>query len=341
MLQMLLMDSSPRTKAISRPAWVTILSVVMLFVCLVWSVAGCRHYSNIQMNSSTPIGSQLKFSQSGAILTLSGLYVDQKQDVLIARMTPDEKANEVLPYRGTDFTVFVKSKATEGYEEVPILFGKMGTDGDYMLILPKPTDEVYSFVLVDSSSKAKGLDKSPSRSGNSVDDKESVTRALSRFDQELKEDQSRDIGSSDAANSTDFDMAGLRMTLDPAADGEEYRPETVNAELLNPRTRQFNFEEFWKLVFVDTAVKKLTRDYNNLEADAQQAQKVADDQEQRLTSNPADEAAAKNLREAEKTVEEANRDKQNKADELTYYQTLSFDPAIFQNFQDKAVAVTD
>lgn len=341
MLQMPLMDSSPRTKAISRPTWVTILCVVMIFVCLLWSMAGCRHYSNIQMNSSTPIGSELKFSQSGAVLTLAGLYVDQNDDVLIARLSPNDKANETLPYRGTDFTVFVQSEATKGYEEVPVLFGKMGTDGDYMLILPKPTEEVYSFVLVDSSSQAKRLDKPSRRGGSSVDEKGSVTRALAQFDRELKEDQSRDIGSSSAANSTGFDMAGLRMTINPAADGSEYRPETVNADLLNDRTRQFDFETFWQQVFVDTAVKKLTRDYNSLEARAQQAQQDADDQEQRLLSNPADEAAAKNLREAEKTVEEANRDKQNKADELTYYQTLAFDPSVFQNFQDKAVVVAD
>lgn len=334
-----IMDNSPRTRAISRPTWVTIAAFATIVVCLFWAMAGCNHYATIQKNSSTPIGSQIKFSRSGATMTLSGLYTDKNDDVLVARLTPDDKANQSLPYRGKDFTVFVQSKATDRYDELPVLFGKMGTDGDYMLVLPKPSNEVYSFVLVDSSSQAKRIDRQKRSTTSDADKNESVARTLSDFNKQMMDTQAKDVGSSQSATASGYDMAGLRMMMKPYADGPEYQPTRVNTELLNPATKEFNFEGFYQEVFVDAAVKSLTRDYNDLEAQAAQAKEVAENEQIRLDANPADEAAAKNLREAQRQAEDANRAKESKAEELTRYQTLDYDPGLFQNFQDKAIVV--
>lgn len=334
-----IMDNSPRTKAISRPTWVTMGALFTVLLCLFWAVAGCRHYSNIQMNSSTPVGTQIKFARSGAMMTLSGLYTDKNDDVLVARLTPDAKTNQNLPYRGKDFTVFVQSAATDRFEELPILFGKMGTDGDYMLILPKPSDDVYSFVLVDSSSQAKRLDKQRNPTSVDQDKDKSVARALSDFNKELLDNQTQDVGSSQSAGASGYDMAGFRMTMNPRADGPQYVPTRVNTDLLDQRTKQFNFEGFYQEVFVDAAVKTLTEEYNQLEAQAEQFKEIAEAEQGRLDANPADEAAAKNLANAQRQAEDANRQKEEKAEELTRYQTLDYDPGMFQNFQDKAVVV--
>lgn len=334
-----IMDNSPRTKAISRPTWITIGALVMIIVCMIWAMAGCRHFSVIQANSSTPIGSEIKFSRSHAKMTLTGLYTDKNEDVLVARLTPDDKANQQLPYKGTDFTVFVQSDAVKGYQEIPILFGKMGTDGDYMLIVPKPESNVYSFVLVDSSSQAKRLDTKLNRSKNPLDKNESVARALSDFNQQLGDNSATGEDTGKDSATTRYDMAGLRMTLDPAADGDQYRPTQLDTQLLNPRTKQFEFEKFYQDVFIDTAVKKLTSDYNGLQAEAAQAEETVKIEQDRLAANPADEAAARNLRDAQKQADDAKKAKEDKAAELTRYQALNYDPGLFQNFQDKAVVV--
>lgn len=333
------MDNSPRTKAISRPTWITIGALVTTILCLFWAVAGCQKFNDIQMHSSTPIGSQIKFARSGSVMTLSGLYTDKNEDVLIARLTPDEKMNENMPYRGKDYTVFVQSESAEDYEEIPVLFGKMGTDGDFMLILPKPSDAVYSFVIVDSSSQARKIDRQTNAGRSGLEKNESVARALSNFNQEMQENKSEDVGSSEAGGGSGYDMAGFRMTMNPQAEGEQYRPTQVNLDLLNPATKQFNFEGFYEQVFIDAAVKSLTREYNRLEAQAAQAKDIVAQEQARLDANPADEAAAKNLNEAQRQLQDATQAKEDKAEELTRYQTIEYDPAMFQDFQDTAVVV--
>lgn len=333
------MDNSPRTKAISRPTWITIGALVVTILCLMWAVAGCQKFNDIQMHSSTPIGSQIKFARSGSVMTLSGLYTDKSEDVLIARLTPDEKMNKNMPYRGKDYSVFVQSDSTKDYEELPVLFGKMGTDGDFMLILPKPADDVYTFVIVDSSSQARQLDKQTNAGSSAREKDESVARALSNFNQEMLESKSSDVGSSEAGGGSGYDMAGFRMTMNPQAEGEQYRPEQVNLDLLNSATKRFDFQGFYEKVFIDAAVKSLTREYNSLEAQAAQAKDVVEQQQTRLDANPADEAAAKNLNEAQRQLQDATQAKEDKAEELTRYQTIEYDPAMFQDFQDTAVVV--
>ena len=107
------LDSSPRTTAISRPFFITIACLVIIAVCVVWGTLGNRQYNKIMAQSSTPIGSMLKFSKSESEVELTGLYTDKNESALVARLTPTPEAHSTLPYRGTDYAVLVQSKAVE------------------------------------------------------------------------------------------------------------------------------------------------------------------------------------------------------------------------------------
>lgn len=319
--------------------WITMAVAVLIVICLIWGFFGNSKFNDMMSKSSTPVGSTLTFSQTGATARIADFYTDKNESALVARIKPDETANEKLPYKGSDYTVFVKSSALSDYTEIPVLFGKMGTDGDMFLILPKPAKTVYSFAIIntlgDQSEDSDALSGSSSGGTSVIDEKDSVTKALSDFDS--RSSSGEDASVSDSSNSAglDYDATGFRMTLDPAADDDAYKPEVLNMNLM--KGDEFNFKDFFERVYVDSAVKKLTKEYNELESAASRAYDRVKDAETRLRMNPSDTTAADMLADARSTAERAKRDQQSKADEITYYQTLSYDPAIFQNFQTKAV----
>lgn len=337
-------DKSPRTKAISRPFWVVALAFIISAACIVAMAAGCRHDSKLKSNSSTPIGSTLTFSVSGAKMKFSNLYTDANDDVMIARLALDDAAHEVLPYRGSDYTVFVKSKATEQYKEIPILFGKMGTDGDMFLILPKPAETVYSFAIVNPSGVPQD-DKSLGAGPGGLDEdnaRKSVTSALSELDEQLANDpsgESTDQKKSEAA--TKFDMTQFRMTTHPWSDEPQYQPQRIDADLYNPQTKQFDFKKFFQRVYIDTAVEQLTTRYNDQTSRIDQARDSIDKLNVRLRANPDDVAASSNLRDYQSTLDKLEKSQEQIVSDLTRYQNLKYDPNIFSDFQNKAVVIND
>lgn len=314
------LDSSPRTKAISRPFFVTLTCIVMIVICVVWGAAGNHQYNKIMSHSSTPVGSTIEFSQSEAELELSGLYTDKNESALVARLTPTEQAHETLPYKGTDYAVLVQSDALDDYEEIPILFGKMSTDGDMFLILPQPTKEIYSFALVNKrnmTSQAVTLDDG--ESGINDDASGSIAKSLSEYTNEIDSGQGDDaITAGDTGASDDYDLAALRMTTHPAYDDDAFKPEQLDVNLLDPKSHKFNFEDFYKKVYVDAAVNSLTKRYNELEAAVAQNESLVDENESRLRSNPDDSAAESRLSDSRKAVKEAREKQQETADRLTY-----------------------
>lgn len=345
MAKFYLTDHSSRTSAITKPTWITIGCMVALVLSCVFYVMGGHKYADIMEHSSTPIGSSITFSKSQAEGTLDGLYTDRKKNVLIARIGLEDSANQKLPYKGSDYTVFIKSPSVKGLQEVPILFGKMGTDGDLFLILPKPTNKIYSFAVINTQgdqSKISKLDEDKDRSlDNDNIDKGSVAKSLSQFTKEQKEsgDSSADMGDSSGKVQNKYDMAGFRMTLDPAVDEDAYKPEVINDKLLDPDTGQFDFETFFRDVYVDTAVKTYTKRYNDLEAKKTQLKQSIKDAQNRLDMNPEDDTAAKGLSDMQESLGDVEDRQADYADKITYYQNLQYNPAMFQDFQDKAVVI--
>lgn len=333
------LDSSPRTTAISRPFFITIACLVIFAVCVVWGTLGNRQYNKIMSQSSTPVGSMIKFSKSEAEVELTGLYTDKNESALVARLTPTPDAHSKLPYRGTDYAVLVQSKAVDDYEEIPILFGKMSTDGDIFLILPQPTKEVYSFAIVNKrnlTSNAITLEKGSEEYKS--EGKGSVARSLSEFTNEVDRSQTGDgsVNMKDSEAGESYDIAGLRMTTDPAYDEEAFKPRKLDVELINPTSHEFNFEGFFKTVYVEAAIRSLTDRYNELEAVVAQNESLVEENEVRLRSNPDDTAAQDRLDEAQSAVNKSREQQQEAADRLTYYQTLKYDPSVFQDFQTSA-----
>src|SRR5699024_8225508 len=110
---------------------------------------GYLKYNKVAANSSFPIGSEIEFPVSKSKVELKNIYTDKNEHVMIIQLSEIENTS-TLPYRGTDFRIFMHSKSLEQYEKVDILFGRMSTDGDLFLVIPKPTDDVYTLYILNT-----------------------------------------------------------------------------------------------------------------------------------------------------------------------------------------------
>lgn len=347
MKNFLIFDKSPRTTAISRPFYAVIALFLIMALSFTMIHVGTRSYNKMLANSSTAIGSSLTFSMTGAQVKLRDIYTDENENVMIARLTPQPGADALLPYRGTDYQVFVKSKATEKSEKLPILFGKMGTDGDMFLVVPKPADTVYSFGLVNMEGASlleleknrRGSDRRTSTLGDST---QSVTRALSEFDDESTNNSSGDAGTMDASETSvgsRHDMTGFRMTLAPHSDDPKFQPETIQADLYDESTGEFDFKTFFEKVYIDTAVRSLTKEFNARKSEIAQARDMIDRLDERLAANPNDQSAKDNLKQYDSLLTQYKRSQEETVDELTRYQNLVYEPEIFRDFLNEAIVI--
>lgn len=331
-------DSSPRTKAIARPYYAVIAAIIVFVLGVIGYIGGTMKFNNIVANSSSPVGSEITFSRSGATMTLEGIYTDVNQDVLIARLSTADDSENYLPFRGTDYNVVVSSPALKGYTEIPILFGRMSSDGDFFLILPKPSDQVYTVLLQNlvDLGNVESANQNPSQTDSNVrsiaSDESSLSKALSEFTYEdgaaIQDTTER---------TTTYDYTALRLTMDPAFKDEMYRPQVIHKPLLDPETNEFDFKTMFQEIFKNVAIDRLTQEYNDLENQKEIASEKRLQFQQRLELNNRDSAAAGQVKTLSDEIEKIEEKQAEIAKNLSDYQNLEYDNSFFTDFATSAV----
>lgn len=348
-MNLLINDKSRRSRSIFYPFIATMAAILAILIGSFWWVGAQAQYSAMVNASSTPIGTELTFSQSGATVTMSGIYTDRNKDSLVVRLTPDDKAQQTLPYRGDEFAVFGYSDSVRKYKEIPILFGKMGSDGDYFLVLPNPTDDVYSFMLVNTnpsvgsaSDNQKDLESTQKRL-NSKKGQDSIAKDLSDFnsnavlDKESDDKAKKKSKKSGDNAGTVYDRIGFRVTLDPAREEEKYQPTAINENLMDGEDFRFNI--LFDRVLKDTAIQELTREYNDQNVVTTQWENDKSRLEERMAYNPDDKDTQKQLELTESGLKDAKKRQDEIVDEITRYESLEYDDSMFQNMQTSATVV--
>ena len=105
-------DSSPRTKQISTNAIFVIIAIVLILFSSIWTVVGMHRYDTLVLRSSTPLETKLKFTRSAADVVLSGIYTDAEKSALVIRLSPTTEAQSRLPFKGSDYRVYLYIEIT-------------------------------------------------------------------------------------------------------------------------------------------------------------------------------------------------------------------------------------
>lgn len=325
-------DDSPRTKVISRSTMQVIIAAVMIFVGSIGTVIQWHHYGKVVENSSTPIGATLEFKKSNATMVVQNIFTDRNKDVLIARFTVDGQSSVRLPFKGSDYQLyFVSPDLTNYNKDMSILFGRLSTDGDFFLIIPKPSQHVYNIAIRNTKNldTEKLIVENSEASKTAIDD-QSIGKALSTYKYDPTNNKDSKLKVSD---DTALDIVGFRLTLNPAFDSPKYEPKVIDADLLKNDT--FDFEEFFNKVFKEDAVNSLQEKFNEVRVKMEQLDVIIQESQKRIDSNPKDTEAKDKLRGLEDQKRDLDKKSQEMVAKIEEYQNLTFNKKLFSNLQTK------
>lgn len=357
---MLYRDKSPRTTPVSKPTTIIIISLIVIVICSVFVVLGQLKYNDIVKKSSTPIGSNLTFPRSQSDVTLKNVYLDKSSDVMVIRLQSKDGAK--LPYKGTDYKVYLNSKSLEGHKKADILFGRMSTDGDLFLVIPKPKDEVYSVFIMNQKylgssdedesgaeyddDESDNEDLSKQTEGVKKDDEEeddsqtqqSISKALSsyQFDKDNPESSTTDMNSSTGSNYDD--IIYFRVTKDPAFKTKQYQPTRLNVDLMNNKN-EFDYEKFFDVAFKNAITKDLENKYDSLDKNMSNYKDQQSELENRIADNPDDEDAKQNLESIKESIDELKEQQDKISNQITEYSLLDYKDSYFKYMNKKATIV--
>lgn len=332
-------DKSKRTLRVAKYSVLSVLALGGICVGTVGYVAGTVKYRHDVKWSSTPIGQELKFNRSKASLQLKGIYTDKSQNVLIAQLGLGENAS-ALPFKGTDYRVFVKSPSTNGLQTIPILFGRMSTDGDMYLVLPNVTDQMYTIMIMNRNYiSTDGLNTSGNISGQDIDDTKSLGKALSNYNSQVG---GTNEGTFTIQNSK-YDVVAMRLTLNPAFKTNRYQPAVINTDLLIDEgdTQRFDFETLFTTIYKNPTIESLNAEYQDANKKLDQANKALKAQEERVAANPNDSDALAAMRDAQNKQTEIQETMKSIAKRLTTYQALDYSDDLFTDILTKATVLNN
>lgn len=339
-------DSSRRTTVISRPRAIAISALTAIILSAGAYTGGVIHHNGIAAQSSSPIGTEMGFKRSNAAVTLKGIYTDPEQSALVIRIGVNSQDNSKLPANGSDYRVFINSPAIpKGTQEMDVLFGRLSTDGDLFLVIPKPNQDVYSVYIMNNkylASSQQVLEQADQVTANSptnlgVSDasvEQSISKSLSSYE------YTPDAGSTGLITVDDnvADMIAFRVTLDPAFKKKEYQPTVVDTQLLSD-DGQFNFEGMFDKLFKESAYNELSAQHQQLIELEKQLISTKSEYESRLASNPGDSDAARALEDTNRAIKRLNSDKAEIAAQMNVYESLEYSSTTFSNLQTKAKVV--
>lgn len=327
-------DNSQRTFAVSKPFTRTTIALIALIIAIIWLPIQIFRYNAVVERSSTMIGSELKFERSEAGVTLQNIYTDKSSKVLIARLKLSEEAQANLPHKGTDYRVMIGAKSLKGLKEVSVLFGKMSSDGDMFLVIPKPDlKEIYTlFIVNEKYVAAADSTKIGSKNVNDTDLDKSIANTLSAYDIDKKKDKNAVT----TVKSDNLDAITFRLAMTPGVNNDKYKPTVLDADLLNEETKEFDFEKFFNVLFKDVALKNFKREYENLASQKKQIQSTIDEAKSKLQINQYDKAASQVLAKANDQMSTVEQDMTKLATDISNYESLQYSPDLFSNLNTKA-----
>lgn len=333
----ILNDDSPRTARFKRASIVMRIAIICVIIGMFLYIRGSMKYKTVVKNSSSPIGTVLNFERSEANIEMSDIYTDKTESCLIVRFKYDDFSANRLPYKGSDYKVFIHSPSLdEKVKEMPIIFGKMSTNGDAFLVIPKPNDSVYSVFIMNTKylNSSNKTDSAKSSQYDKVDEEQDIisfSKSLSNY----KYNPDKKNKTPYVIDGNKKDVVSFRLTKNPAIKTKEYLPKVLDAELIN-KDGKFDFETFFNILFKDNITKQLEDEFEKVTQSVTQLKSVLKENEIRLKENPKDDNTKKEIEKIKTKLKEAERTKAEITEKLYGYYGLQYNDKLFSNLQTKA-----
>ncbi|MCO4346298.1 hypothetical protein MTQ93_09600 [Staphylococcus agnetis] len=320
-------DNSPRTyRARASATWLRVL-MVLIAICIIGNIIGVSRYKWVEAHSSAPKGSELNFPISQVKAKIKDIYTDKEQSALVVRI--ELPSTSKLPVKGTDYRVLVGSKSIKGQSEMDVLFGRISTDGDMYLVIPKPTNDVYS-IFIDNLTSYRSA-------GTEYKDKGTSQRDISSYSKKISNYKYEGENSAVYKNEAENDAIGFRLTLNPAFDKEEFQPTVLDGTLF--KDNKFNFKRFYEEAYKKRIVDDLKARHENINTEYQDVKAELDRVEETVKENGEDLEAKKRQEDLTDKLDEIEQRKREIATEITNEQRADLTEEAFKDINTKAYVI--
>lgn len=311
----------------------TIASLLVLSTGLY--IQGYSRNIYLKNHSATALGTSATFERSSAKATIKDYYTDESESFIGVTISVDENSSSPLPYKATDYLILLTDY--EGNQSsIPAIFGRMGTDGDLFLIIPKPTKEVYHIVIANRNYLGNDIEI---KNDNKVIDTEkgSIARVVSEAN--TVGAGTGEIEESKAASKTKRDSIKFQLTLNPALDSNDYKVTKLKTKSLlktdSDGTTTFDFKTFWTMTYKQNMIDIASRKVSKTATTIAKLESRLSDFQKRYNENPDDEIAKSNIDDLKSQIKDQADSQTTQAEALSKYRKLKYDPSLFDDYSTK------
>lgn len=202
-------DRDSRTFQSVKQLVALIVALTFITIGSVWTVFGVRQYNHYLETNTTPIGTEVAFSDSNIPIVVKEVWRD-KNDTIVVHVGYTDQARNLLSSNGKNYglTILV-GKERHKPDNLDVSYGMLGTDGDGYLIMKGDFEDRAYQVVMENLSNLKIEDMTDEEYQEFINESQSITTILS---QHSKQDI-QDDGQINVTNEEDdkIDIASFRV----------------------------------------------------------------------------------------------------------------------------------
>lgn len=327
-------DKDKRTKKGVRSLITTATAVGLMTVGLIGTKIQLNKYNYFLVNNTTPIGTDLTFASSKAVVSIDDVWTDSNKELTVVKLKYNDSAYQLLSSNGKNYNLYMATKQKDRPKKLEISYGMLGTDGNGFLFLKGQLEEkAYQVFLANQvkhiSANSGGADSSKEISA--INEKESMARSLAKY------------------STSDVDENGIFSNfMSNTENNDEQVPDNINFRI-NPYSMTTNIYngsfldkdgeiDYAKVVSVTSiqeVIEKLEKQISDREDEIKKMDATISEYQDRLEENPKDVSARTNIASLKsKTKQEKEKLRVDKTTLISYKDT-SFNEKSFGKVQTK------
>lgn len=314
-------DRDKRTKRAINTFLFFLLATFLTVSGIIMFFYQYNNYSWFLVNNTTPIGTELKFSRTGATVSISDVWTDKERDLTVVKLNYSGGAYQVLSTNGSNYNLYLATKLKDRPENLTMSFGMLSTDGDAFLFIKGRLDERAYQIFIANQLDLVSANSITDDSDANINKNESITKSLSQYSMNTV-DSKGVLFFKDNTQTTNVDNINFR--INPFSSTTN----VYQGSFLNDKG-EIDYSKVVAVTSTKTVLEKLRTTLEEKKETVKKIDSTMKEYRERLESNPEDSNSIENIKQLETKKQELETDILKTQETLTMYEEAEFDQDSF------------
>lgn len=314
-------DRDKRTKRAINTFLFFLLATFLTVSGIIMFFYQYNNYTWFLVNNTTPIGTELKFSRTGATVSISDVWTDKERDLTVVKLNYSGGAYQVLSTNGSNYNLYLATKLKDRPENLTMSFGMLSTDGDAFLFIKGRLDERAYQIFIANQLDLVSANSITDDSDANINKNESITKSLSQYSMNTV-DSKGVLFFKDNTQTTNVDNINFR--INPFSSTTN----VYQGSFLNDKG-EIDYSKVVAVTSTKTVLEKLRTTLEEKKETVKKIDSTMKEYRERLESNPEDSNSIENIKQLETKKQEVETDILKTQETLTMYEEAEFDQNSF------------